>query len=195
MPNLISSVDITPTPRVLRVLGEIPFAPWQCFAELIDNSVDAFNKANETEEKRIDIVWASERVSQDERTIEIRDNGPGMTIEQITSAVKAGYTSNDPIDNLGLFGLGFNISTAKLGEKTVVYSTRPGDSQWVGVEIDFAQLIKDRTFNAPVLYQDKEDVSEHGTRIIISNLNNGIYSTIRSREASIRKQLESVYAH
>lgn len=195
MPNPIKSVDITPTPRVLRVLGELPFAPWQCFAELIDNSVDAFNKAEECEDRRIDILWASERVAQDERTIEIKDNGPGMTIEQITNAVKAGYTSNDPVDNLGLFGLGFNIATAKLGDKTIVYSTRNGDSEWVGVEIDFAQLNRNRTFNAPVLYLEKEDVTEHGTRIVISNLNNGVYTTVKSKESAIRKQLENVYAH
>lgn len=195
MPNLIKSVDITPTPRVLRVLGELPFAPWQCFAELIDNSVDAFNKAEECEDRRIDIFWASERVAQDERTIEIQDNGPGMTIEQITSAVKAGYTSNDPIDNLGLFGLGFNIATAKLGDKTIVCSTRNGDSQWVGVEIDFDQLSRDHTFNAPVLYKEKEDFADHGTRIIISSLKNGVYTSVKTRETAIRKQLENVYAH
>ena len=35
-------MDITPSPRVLRMLGQIDFKPWQCLAELIDNSVDAF---------------------------------------------------------------------------------------------------------------------------------------------------------
>lgn len=195
MPNLIKSVDITPTPRVLRVLGELPFSPWQCFAELIDNSVDAFNKAEECEDQRIDIFWASERVAQDERTIEIQDNGPGMTIDQITSAVKAGYTSNDPIDNLGLFGLGFNIATAKLGDKTIVYSTRSGDPQWVGVEVDFEQLNRDHTFNAPVLYKEKEDFADHGTRVVISNLKNGVYASVKTRESTIRKQLENVYSH
>ena len=35
------TVDITPTPRVLRMLGQIEFAPWQCLAELIDNSIAA----------------------------------------------------------------------------------------------------------------------------------------------------------
>lgn len=38
----MSTVDITPSPRVLRMLGQIDFAPWQCLAELIDNSIDAF---------------------------------------------------------------------------------------------------------------------------------------------------------
>ena len=37
-----NTVDITPSPRILRVLGEIPFLPWNCLAELIDNSIDAF---------------------------------------------------------------------------------------------------------------------------------------------------------
>lgn len=91
MSDMMKTVDITPTPRVLRVLGELPFQPWQCFAELIDNSVDAFNKCSKYDEKRIDIVWSSERVASDERTIEIKDSGCGMTLEKITSAVKAGY--------------------------------------------------------------------------------------------------------
>lgn len=187
-------VDITPTPRVLRVLGELPFQPWQCFAELIDNSVDAFTTCSNLDYKRIDIFWSSERVPQDERTIEIKDNACGMTLDQITNAVKAGYSSNTPVDNLGLFGLGFNIATAKLGEKTVVYSTREGDSRWIGVEIDFSKLAQNRTFNAPVVYLDKEDLSEHGTRIIISSLNSGVYPSVKSRESAIKKQLENVYS-
>ena len=194
MINVTKTVDITPTPRVLRVLGELPFQPWQCFAELIDNSVDAFNKCEKYEEKRIDIVWSSERVAAEARTIEIKDSGCGMTLEQITSAVKAGYSSNDPVDNLGLFGLGFNIATAKLGEKTIVYSAREEDEQWTGIEIDFAQLVKDRSFDAPVVYLPKDDPSEHGTKIVISRLNNGIYNSIKTKESAIRKQLENVYA-
>ena len=38
----ITTMDITPTPRILRTLGEIPFQTWQCIAELVDNSIDAF---------------------------------------------------------------------------------------------------------------------------------------------------------
>ena len=35
-------VDITPDPRILQILGDIPLEPWQCVAEFIDNSVDGF---------------------------------------------------------------------------------------------------------------------------------------------------------
>ena len=43
---MMQNVDITPTPRILRILGEIPFQPWQCIAELVDNSIDAFLDAD-----------------------------------------------------------------------------------------------------------------------------------------------------
>lgn len=35
-------MDITPSPRILRMLGEIEFDEWQCIAELIDNAFDDF---------------------------------------------------------------------------------------------------------------------------------------------------------
>ena len=37
-----SPVDITPSPRILRMLGEIEFDEWQCIAELVDNAFDDF---------------------------------------------------------------------------------------------------------------------------------------------------------
>ena len=43
------TIDITPSPRVLRMLGQIDFAAWQCLAELIDNSIDAFLEAQRGE--------------------------------------------------------------------------------------------------------------------------------------------------
>ena len=32
--------DLTPSPRVLRMLGQVDFKPWQCLAELADNAVE-----------------------------------------------------------------------------------------------------------------------------------------------------------
>ncbi len=38
------ALKITPSARILRMLGEIEFDPWQCVAELIDNSFDDFTE-------------------------------------------------------------------------------------------------------------------------------------------------------
>lgn len=72
-------VDITPTPRILRTLGDIPFAAWQCLAELADNSMDAFseaeNKGKVIDGPRVDIHWSSESVAAYDREIVVQDNG------------------------------------------------------------------------------------------------------------------------
>lgn len=159
--NDVNTMDITPTPRILRTLGEIPFDTWQCIAELVDNSIDAFLSHQEEEdeqaERKITISWSSENVPMPARTIEIRDNASGMSIEQLRNSVKAGYSSNSPIGNLGLFGMGFNISTARLGEVTEVVTTRRGDAEWVGVRIDFQKLIDAKEFQAPVIRKPKDN--------------------------------------
>lgn len=195
--NKIVTLDITPTPRILRVLGEIPFLPWQCLAELIDNSIDAFladrEKGGEEKEQKINVTWSSDSLAAKERTVEITDNACGMSLEQIQNSVRAGYSSNDPINNLGLFGMGFNIATARLGELTTVLSTRKGDSGWVGLTIDFEKMNETKSFSAPVIRRKKDDVNESGTKIIISRLRDGMRAELSIHENDIRRQLESIY--
>lgn len=84
---MTNTVDITPTPRILRTLGDIPFEVWQCLAELADNSLDAFRdsiRRNEpVADARVDILWSRDSVAPQDREIIIKDNGPGMTIETL----------------------------------------------------------------------------------------------------------------
>lgn len=194
----MNTLDITPTPRILRTLGEIPFQTWQCVAELIDNSIDAFlsdkTATLEEVERRITVTWASDSVAAADRTIEVTDNACGMGIDQLQNAVRAGYSSNDPLGTLGLFGMGFNISTARLGEVTTIMSTRSGDADWVGIKIDFQKLIDTKRFDAPVIRKRKADPQEHGTRITISRLRQGILTELPNKENAIRQRLEAVYA-
>jgi len=197
METFASSVDITPKPRILRTLGEIPFQPWQCLAELIDNSIDAFlaneDSSQEGSEQKIIINWSNESVAVGSRTVEISDNACGMTLSQLQNAVTAGYTSNDPIGNLGLFGMGFNIATARLGEVTIIRSSCAGSAEWTEITIDFSEMIRSRHFVAPVKILPKANADESGTRIIISRLNPGVADGLIARENDIRKQLESIY--
>ena len=196
--TMMNTIDITPTPRILRTLGEIPFQTWQCLAGLIDNSIDAFSlgkgtTADETE-KRITINWANDSVAAADRTIEITDNACGMSITQLQNAVRAGYSSNNPVSNLGLFGVGFNIATARLGESTTIMTTRKGDADWVGIKVDFERLTESKSFNAPVVRKAKSNPDESGTKIVIAKLKSGIMAELPNKENEIRQRLESVYA-
>ena len=190
-------VDITPTPRILRTLGDIPFAAWQCLAELTDNSLDAFSKAEQNriviDGPRVDIYWSSDSVAAHDREIVVQDNGLGMGLEDLQKAAKAGYSSNDPIHNLGLFGMGFNIATARLGDETLFLSATPDGAEWVGIKISFEQLIKEQIFSAPVVREPKKTPDESGTKIIVKRLKDGVFTDIRRKESAIRRQLETIY--
>ena len=194
----IQNVDITPTPRILRILGEIPFQPWQCIAELVDNAIDSFldadSKGKSFDKREINVAWSRDSVAAGQRTLEIQDTATGMTLEQLQNAVRAGYSSNDPVNNLGLFGMGFNIATARLGDITEVYSTRQGDHEWIGLQIDFDVLNRTGNFKAPVLHRAKIDPNEHGTVITVSKLKSGIRETLSNRENEIRRILQQVYS-
>ena len=167
------------------MLGRIPFEPWQCLAELIDNSIDALLSA-----KEINPNWINDELPGDTYPISITlptaanlnagrgvvtviDNGPGMTLEHMRSAVKAGFSGNDPTNKLGLFGMGFNIATAKLGRVTTVTSARKQDDHWTCLQIDFDETIRSGEFHAKRWTEPKTGPyheEEHGTIIEISRL-------------------------
>jgi Histidine kinase-, DNA gyrase B-, and HSP90-like ATPase len=196
MNESIATVDLTPTPKILRTLGEIPFQTWQCFAELMDNSIDEFQKRrDEIKDARIDISWSSEAVSGKDREIVITDNGLGMSLDSLQKAAKAGWSSNDPVGHLGLFGMGFNISTARLGDETLFLSATKESEEWTGIQISFDALIREKTFHAPVVRVKKESNNENGTKIIIRKLNDGVYNDLKTKERSIRQRLETIYAY
>lgn len=173
------TVDITPSPRVLRMLGQIDFAPWQCLAELIDNSIDAFIDQNRqgvgSIEPKIYVEVPSEKdLKAGNGALVVRDNGRGMSLKTLQDAVRAGYSGNDPVEKMGLFGMGFNISTARMGRRTEVWTTRAEDPDWTGLIIDFDQLEHQKTFAAPVQQKNKTtremDEGVHGTMIKITRL-------------------------
>ncbi len=173
---MIETFDITPSPRVLRMLGQIEFKPWQCLAELIDNSIDSFLEGRRNAmilQPEIEIsLPTSNQLKAGLGKISLRDNGVGMKPEILQLAVKAGYSGNTPIDKLGLFGMGFNIATARLGRRTEVWTISPDEPMWTGVAIDFEELEKSGSFLAPKLTKPRGlgEQQAHGTEIIISKL-------------------------
>ena len=193
----IENVDITPAPRILRILGEIPFEPWRCIAELIDNSIDAFLAVDAqdtpSEKREIAVSWSRDSVAPTQRTLEVRDNASGMTLSQIQNAVRAGYSSNDPVSKLGLFGMGFNIATARLGDITEIYSARKEDSEWVGLRIDFDALTRAGMFKAPILHREKDNPEEHGTVICVSNCNYSVAGRKSGKSEIYRKFTKNSY--
>ena len=191
-------LDLTPDPRVLQMLGEIDLSQWRCLAELIDNSIDGFlhaaRKRHAVEDP--DIAVALPRADTDAARVAIKDNGPGMSLETLENAVKAGWSGNDPLSSLGLFGMGFNIATARLGLVAEVWTSRAGDPEDVGVRIDLDELRASRHFRVSRRTRPKPNHDEHGTEIIISRLKpqQRAYFARSQNRTAIRKHLARTYS-
>ncbi|MFI6977765.1 ATP-binding protein [Embleya sp. NPDC050154] len=191
-------INVMPHPRILGVLGDIEFSHWQCLAELTDNSFDEFQAAGETVERpsvSISLPAANSRRATAE--IVVRDNGRGMSLEAVTNAISAGWTNNGRHGSLGLFGMGFNISTARLGRRTTVRTSRAGDPAWIEVTLDLLEIANSSRYQAPYRAVPKENPDEHGTTVTISELKQEQYATLRRPQTQnvIREKLGDVYSY
>ncbi len=175
------------------MLGEIDFDEWQCLAELIDNPFDDFLDILRSGVEWPDGFTVSVTLpSSPKGVLEVCDTGRGMSRDRLARAVRAGWSGNDMHDKLGLFGMGFNISTARLGRRTRILTTRAGDTEWIGVEIDLDQIKDD--FEAKDIAEPKNDPTQHGTRIIVDRLHVTRADWLRRNGASLRNTLGSVYS-
>lgn len=115
--------------------------------------------------------------------------------------MKAGFTSKNHFDTLGLFGMGFNIATGKLGRVTRVISARREDDYAIEVVLDLPKLIQDRSFSVTAERSTKPHGLEHGTVIEIrgwwpsGDANSGfIRELARIPKKALRERLGRRYA-
>ena len=146
------------------MLGEINLDQWQALAELIDNAVDGFLTAAEGDDSRQVIVSLPTSDVPNARVM-VRDNGPGMSSEVLEKAVRAGWSGSTSPGTLGMFGMGFNIATARLGTVTTVWTATRGDGEWHGLRVDFAELARQRHYRTAHLTRPKVHSEDHGTEV------------------------------
>ena len=144
--------DFTPDPKVLLALTHTPMQPLDALCELIDNSIDSFYGAKIQGVKVDDpliivTVPSRKQISENTGLLRIQDNGPGMTPENAEKAIKAGFSGNNPYDTLGLFGMGFNISTGKLGNITTFMTSREDMSTYVKTVINLEKINRTKNYS------------------------------------------------
>ncbi len=211
-------VDITPDARVLKILGRLPMEPWQCIAELIDNGIDGYANADKNWKKKhgekVEIhvyLPTEEQLKSGNGKIVVVDYGPGMDKTQLANSVRAGWSGNVGYDRLGLFGMGFNIATAKLGSKTRVHSARESDEffEWIDIDPDAMRAHQripgneDQAFEAAEGQSPKDSVWSdgqvsvaqiQGTKIEITSLSIDKVMPLISDKAFLREKLGRIYS-
>lgn len=200
------SFNLTPDPRVLVALARTPLQPLDALCELIDNSLDSFHMAELRGEPVANPIVVVEvprpsEVDHASGRVLVRDNGPGMDRESAERSIRAGYTSNNPFDTLGLFGMGFNIATAKFGRITEFTTARRQDTEALHVVIDLDELVSSGDYLVPVGSVAKPEDMESGTQIIVKSwwpagdTNAGFVARLaRYSDNMIRRELGRRYA-
>jgi len=187
----LKTINLTPDPRILRMLGQIELKGWQCIAELVDNSIDAMLKSNnDNKVNEINVVIPSRAEIARDVPLCIIDSGVGMTPEELENCLKAGYTSQSS-DNLGLFGMGFNIATARLGDVVEVWTSTKDMDNEIGVRIDLIEMQKSKNFERELLIRNKT-FKISGTSIEISKFHPRAEKLLN--RTHIQKELNRIYS-
>lgn len=198
-------LNLTPDPKVLIALTHTHIQPLDALCELIDNAIDSFSSATL---QGLNIILPTIRIDlpkpkdieANKGVVRISDNGPGMSASSAEKALRAGFSGNNPYDTLGLFGMGFNISTGKIGSITHFYSASEDDDMAVDVIIDLNKINESKDYRVTAYRKDKGSM-KHGTIIEIYNWwpngndNRGFIKTLLSYGAKkIRDELGRRYA-
>jgi hypothetical protein len=158
----IEYADITPHKSLMPKIGRSGYTVPQAIAELIDNSIDA--KVND-KVLNIDIEISNE-------SIEITDNGTGMSKEELIKAFSLAHSSKE--GKLGEFGLGLKTSCQSLGEYFSITTCREEDKEKYQIDYDVEEWLKNDKHSwskYPIKILKKEDNCQYGTVIKIEKLN------------------------
>ncbi len=171
--------DFTPDPKVLIALTHTSMKPLDALCELIDNAIDSFYSAKIqgiTIDNPMIIINLPTRkqLLLGSGILRIQDNGPGMTADNAEKAIRAGFSGNNPYDTLGLFGLGFNISTGKLGNVTTFMTTRADMGSYIKAVINLEEINSAKDYSLVAEEHEKNDgepfgPNSHGTIIEVTN--------------------------
>lgn len=166
-------LDITPDPSVLIALTHTTLKPLDGLSELLDNAIDSFRAGKLVGQPELHpmvqiMVPGEAEVRAGGGVVRVADNGPGLDRVGLESALRAGFSSKNRYDTLGLFGMGFNIATGKLGQTTTVITARRNDSHALRVRLDLTALVQSGSFEIPVEEIAKPEELVHGTWVEVS---------------------------
>ncbi len=200
-------LNLTPDPRILVALTATPLSPLDALCELIDNAIDSFTDARlqgtpiQYPLVVVQIPGPAE-IRRGVGAVIVRDNGLGLTREGAERALTAGFSGKNPRGGrLGLFGMGFNIASGKLGHRTRFFSATQGSADAIEVTVDLNEMQAQRSYEVPAEMVSKPTDFSHGTVVEISgwwpegNPNHGFIRKLSAYPAAtIAKQLSRRYA-
>lgn len=191
---MAKKINIRPTSGVYATYKRLSYQPWTAIAEFVDNSTQSFydHKAELMSVKyakglRVTINYVEDTKNGDR--LEIIDDAYGMEWSDFQRAV---ILDKPPQNTNGRneFGMGLKTAACWFGSLWSVESTQLNSRTKYYAEIDVDNLGKYKTEEIDV-QEEPVNVKEHGTKIVIRNLNKRIVGprTI----GKVRELLSSIY--
>ena len=146
-------LDLSPDPAALiDSLRAFPYSASSAIADLIDNSIAAGARI-----VRIFTKW-----NNGNPTVEVVDDGSGMTIEGLQTALRfagTGPSAQRDVTDLGRFGLGLKTASLSQCSRVMVTSMRDGSVANLGWDVDELQLSRQWKPSRSVQYETSSHVA------------------------------------
>ena len=143
---------------------------YEALSELVDNSIDARSKGE------VDIQITLDYAA---KTIQVRDDGVGMSQGELRSAMAAARATPSAPRAPGTTGLGMRAACSLLGSSFSVATSKAGSPQEYVAEYDGGRREQGRTPGRPASLfatRKKDDPAEHGTHILVTALKVPLYA-------------------
>jgi hypothetical protein len=189
----MAKVQIRPGVGLLSLFPAMNYKPWFALGEMVDNSIQSYTTNREQLRQlhgndfklRIDINFSA---GSDPRIV-VEDNAAGIREVDIERAFTPAAR---PYDRSGIsqFGIGMKSSATWYSNFYVISSSALGENVTRTVTFDIEKIIAEEIEELDILSEPK-DPSVHGTRIIMSQLHQGIPTG--ATLGKIRSFITSIY--
>jgi hypothetical protein len=163
------TLQLAPSPNVLRSLADIEMPPWNCLATFVDRALDKQRQARGPETGPAAPLEMSisfrENADTGNGSIVVRDHGSGMNQSELLESVGMDWTRGDGSRTGGAF-----VAMHRLGSVVTVRTARREDSAWSVLTLDLRSLLDSGEWKVPLHLESKQQKDEHGTEIAISEL-------------------------
>lgn len=182
------TLDVRPGTGIFRILKNLSYKVQYAFAEYIDNSISSYEQnrkaLHDTDpdyKLRVDIEIGDKRIT-------VRDNAAGIARKDYPRAFRPAEAPDDPSKGLNEFGMGMKTASIWLSSNWKVVSNPLGDTHTGTVVFDIPKIIKSGEAVLAPKFTPKPNKREHGTTIVLENLNHKITSL-----PAIREHLAEIY--
>ena len=152
-------IDITPHRSLMLKVGQTGYSLQEALSELIDNSIDARIPSRKVEVK-LDVT---------PKSIQISDNGTGMTEEEAANSIRLGFSKKKK--QLGEFGMGLKTASTTLGKRFTVITSPRGEPNEYVLTYDEDEWMKRGVWQRfPFTIRHGIEADFSGTTVIVQDL-------------------------